>query len=1742
MSRRPRPLDVAIVGMACRFPGAGDLFAYWENTLAARDSIREVPPSRWDPAVFFDPDSTEPGRVAGRRGGYLDEPIPFDPASFGIMPRTVEGGEPEQFLVLDAARSALADAGVLGGLDGRRVEVVIGRGNYFNRGNLTRLQHGRVLEQTLSILHALHPDWLESDLDAIRADLRSNLPPFESATIPGQLTNATAGRLADRFNLAGASFVVDAASASGLVAVDLGARALVERRADLAIVGSVYIEADVDFPMVFSRLGGLSRSGRARPFAEDADGMVPGEGVGVVVLKRLKDAERDGDRVYAVLKGLGLASDGRGPGLAAPDARGHLRAIRRAYRRSGVEPATVGLIEGHGLGVPAADRAELRALRAAFPPTSTGSRRVLGAASGLIGHAMPAAGIAGLIKAALSLHHRVLPASIGADRPHRLLARVDRPLALNPTTRPWIQGVSTPRRAGVNAFGFAGISAHAVLEEHPASADGVTAGAMLRWPSEAILIEAGDREGLVRRVRRLVEQIERRPDVGLKDLAYTLAIEARECVGSYRERPSTLPSPSRGEGLIHPLAGVRLGLVVGSTSELITRLESILPRIADPSCRSIRDGRGVYFWEKPLAIEGGVACLFPGEGSQYAGMLADLCPHFPEVRKLFDTSDRLARESGVDRLPSETLFGAATGDPALWQSGIAVNVVLSSQWALYQLLLNLGLRPSAVAGHSSGEFLALAAAGVVRVDRGLEDRFAELAALFTRVDAAGGVAARLVGVAAGRERVEAAIGGRAGVVSVAVDNCPHQVVIAGPTDEVEPVAARLREQGVMTDDLPFSRAYHTPAFAPMLGPIRDFFDSLDVSPPALPLYSCCSAARMPGDVDEVKRLAVAQWTRPVEFRRTIDAMHAAGLRMFVDVGARGNLAGFVEDTLRGEAAFTVAANLPRRSGLTQLNHLVASLYAHGVDLTPEYLFARRRPERIDLDAPAPSKSTSVLEVGFPEMRLSAGVIERFRAICDEDSRRVRCADALPPSSNGKAPAVSSEDRPHSGPYEDEQTHDFAARLEQASFEVRPSGGIDEPPDDPAMLAYLDAMDGFLSAQRAVMDGYLGAGVEGDHLGFDVLDSTHATPHPNPPPQGGRGTEESPRHWGGDKQSYIAEVQSVPLPPCGGGLGWGVDRGEDARIQVSAVAILPDPQPRFTTADLRPRPPMADPGPWAGVVTRIVEGREVEAVITLDAEGDPVAEHHTFGGRRISALDPSRKGLPVLPFTVMAEMLAQVSARLMPGATLVGFRDLRARRWVRYEDEPIALEVIARADPDQPGEVVAALYNRVKPGDAPDVEGIVRFAHERTSPPQSARLRVEQPEASRFTARSIYDDQWLFHGPALQSVVEIGAISDLGIEGTLRVLPRGGLYRDPTVPRPLTDPIVLDAYTHLLGAWGLDRLPEGDVIFPLRLARLDIFGDDPPEGADCPCQIRVKAMDRHRVAVDAEILRPDGRVWMRLDDWEDWRFYWPSRYRDVFRQPDRTLLGEPLLLADGHDAVAVWLEPPADMGRPVWRDVLEQVQLSPEERAGCLKPTGHEGRRTLRLWGRIAAKDAARRLWLEDGKPPTFPADLSIEPDPDGRPVLRLRADPGGVGMPAVSIAHKEGVAVAIAARSPVARVGIDVERIVERADSFEAVAFSAVERDWLDRVGPDDRVEWIARLWCAKEAVAKATGHASIAGPSSVEVVAMDVSNGRMEVTLGPEFASACRELSGAPVVVHTRRRGDYAWAWTLTDAEVLDR
>ncbi|MFO0891869.1 MAG: polyketide synthase [Isosphaeraceae bacterium] len=392
----------------------------------------------------------------------------FDPLSHGIPPIAV-GGEPDQWLALRLAYEAMSDAGCLG-LDEsvrQRTAVILGKGTYLNGGNAIAVQHGLVVTQTLEILRSLHPEYTDAQLEMLRKELKRTLPPFTPEKMAGLVPNVIVGRIANRLDLMGPAQTVDAACASSLVAVHQAMRDLTSGDCDLALAGGSQIWIPIPTVSIFCQLGALSRRQQIRPFDEAADGTLLGEGIGMLVLKRLSDAERDGNRIYAVLRGAGVASDGRGSSVMAPRVEGAELALRRAYESSGISPRTVGLIEAHGTGTLVGDLNEVQALSRVFGRRDGGHPRcALGSVKSMIGHTIPASGVAGIIKTALALYHRIIPPTLHCDRPSPRLGLEQTPFYIASDARPWVHGAAEPRRAGVNAFGFGGINAHVVLEEH----------------------------------------------------------------------------------------------------------------------------------------------------------------------------------------------------------------------------------------------------------------------------------------------------------------------------------------------------------------------------------------------------------------------------------------------------------------------------------------------------------------------------------------------------------------------------------------------------------------------------------------------------------------------------------------------------------------------------------------------------------------------------------------------------------------------------------------------------------------------------------------------------------------------------------------------------------------------------------------------------------------------------------------------------------------------------------------------------------------------------------------------------------------------------------------------------------------------------------------------------------------------------------------------------------------------------
>ncbi|MGH3310681.1 MAG: polyketide synthase, partial [Streptomyces sp.] len=472
--------------MGALFPGAGNLESYWRNITGGVDAITDVPAGRWDEEYYAADGPRQADRIYCRRGGFVDQEAEYDLTRFGIMPTSVAGTEPDQLIALDVAHQSIEDAGGAGMLpaDRQRVGVVLGRGGYLTPGLVRLDQRVRTTHQVMRTLRELVPELDEDRLQQVRSAFAEQLGPEAPESAIGLVPNLAASRVANRLDLRGPAYTVDAACASSLVAVDHAVRELDAGRCDVMLAGGVHHCHDITLWSVFSQLGALSRSQRIRPLHRAADGVLIGEGTGIVVLKRLADAERDGDRVYAVVTGTGVASDGRSASLFSPDPGGQVRAVRQAWDAAGLDPRAadaIGLLEAHGTATPAGDDAELTTIAEVFGAgtdtgTGTGMRTgagmgtgaggpaVIGSVKSMIGHTMPAAGIAGLIKAALAVHHGVLPPTLHCEDPNPALARtgfvpLDR-------SRPWERPASgAPRRAGVNAFGFGGINAHVVLEE-----------------------------------------------------------------------------------------------------------------------------------------------------------------------------------------------------------------------------------------------------------------------------------------------------------------------------------------------------------------------------------------------------------------------------------------------------------------------------------------------------------------------------------------------------------------------------------------------------------------------------------------------------------------------------------------------------------------------------------------------------------------------------------------------------------------------------------------------------------------------------------------------------------------------------------------------------------------------------------------------------------------------------------------------------------------------------------------------------------------------------------------------------------------------------------------------------------------------------------------------------------------------------------------------------------------------------
>jgi len=937
---------IAIVGAGAVLPDAANVNAFWENVKSGRYSISEVTPDRWDPAFYYDADPKVPDKTYSKIGGWVRE-FTWDPMKWHmpLPPRVTDAMDPAQKWAIAATREALEDYGYpKRHLDPDRVAVILGNAMAGEKHYLTALrvffpEYAHELAEISSF--AALPETVRAEITRELHDrIGKRLPEITEDSMPGELANCIAGRIANLYNFHGPNFICDAACASAMAAMTAAVEGLVANDFDAVITGGIDRNMGAQTFVKFCKIGALSATG-TRPYAEGADGFVMGEGSAIFVMKRLADAERDGDNIYAVLRGIGASSDGKGKGITAPNPIGQKFCLERAWQNAGLSPATATLIEGHGTSTRVGDVVEAQCIadllkRQDLPVHSV----ALGSVKSNIGHLKGAAGAAGLLKTALALRDKVLPPSVHCEHPSPDIDFAHSPVYVNTDLKPWTVPADIPRRAGVSAFGFGGTNFHIVLEEHiPHRLTGNGKRSIaVNLPQTAIA-----------EVVMNVKAAPSSPSASTASPACKIPLRGALLIGAASdseliERLSAVMKDAQAGRAPVPAAPAeadlrapqRLAIDYADAAELADKSAKALKAFAanQPAVWKALRAQGIF---RGQGVAPKVAFLYTGQGSQYVNMLRPLYNVEPIVAETFAEANRVMTPL-LGKPLTDFVFVDQT-DPAavskadddLRQTAITQPAVLAIDLALTRLLAAYGIQADMTMGHSLGEYGALVASGALPFEHALEAVSARGRGM-TRVAVAD--PGKMAAVFAPLTEVERILKSITGYVVIANINSEHQAVIGGASNAVAEAMQVLQEAGYEASELPVSHAFHTSIVAPASEPLRQELARLRVESPHLPVVANVNGEFYPTGPDAVPQmldLLAKQVASPVQFVKGLRTLYEAGARIFVEVGPKKALQGFAEDVLgdRGDvlALFT---NHPKFGDIASFNQALCGLYAAGL--------------------------------------------------------------------------------------------------------------------------------------------------------------------------------------------------------------------------------------------------------------------------------------------------------------------------------------------------------------------------------------------------------------------------------------------------------------------------------------------------------------------------------------------------------------------------------------------------------------------------------------------------------------------------------------------------------------------------------------------------------------------------------------------------------------------------------------------
>nr|WP_163655230.1 type I polyketide synthase [Listeria sp. PSOL-1] len=895
-TQESKSVDVAIVGMAGIFPGAEDKEEYWSNIVFGRDCITEIPDERWSKEMFYDPETKDTDHVVSKWGGFLGK-NDFDALEFGITPQSLAAIEPVQLLSLVVTKRALEDAGYTN-LDEDNFEetsVIFGAQG---AGELATSYGSRAGLQQL--------------LGELPEEAKEILPRLTEDSFPGVLSNVIAGRISNRLNTGGRNFTVDAACASSLAALDIALSELTTEKANMVILGGADLHNSIYDFLMFSSTFALSKKGRCATFDESADGIALGEGVGVVVLKRLEDAKRDGNKILAVIKGIGGSSDGKSLGLTAPSRRGQVKALEQAYEKAGVNPLDVGLIEAHGTGTAVGDQIELNALTDVFLDNGSKPGSIkLGSVKSQIGHTKCAAGVAGLMKAVNSVRYGIFPPTLhlrqpnAAYFPHSPFSfRTEKPSFWN----------EERRIAGISGFGFGGTNFHTIIQNYDTE---IIDTPIEHWPSELFVFAGETPEEAVELMEKVQALYTMNDKLKLRDIAYSISKYSQEKTIQYV-------------------------IVAKTREELLLRINMA------------KEGKTDESIQKRTKIDGKIAFMFSGQGSQRINMAADLFMVFPQLRRLLKGNERYEKILFSDqaftpeekRTQQEKIKDTKNAQPLL---GIV-------DTAIAQLLTSFGIQPDMVAGHSYGELPALSFAGVFDTDHLLQLSEKRATAILSSVSEDAG---KMAAVRTDKETMENIIAGLKEVWAVNY-NSPQQTVIAASQEGMKSFIKKAEELNLSYTEINVSCAFHSPLLAKAQDYFAEALSNVRFKKANLPVWSNTTSKVYPKDTSAIRKRLAEHVVKPVRFVEEVEAMYEDGARIFIEVGPGGTLTSLVNQTLAKEEFVSLQVERANEDGVTYFLQTLAKYIATGRTINMENMYKGRKVTLIDLEKPEKYKKNATV--------------------------------------------------------------------------------------------------------------------------------------------------------------------------------------------------------------------------------------------------------------------------------------------------------------------------------------------------------------------------------------------------------------------------------------------------------------------------------------------------------------------------------------------------------------------------------------------------------------------------------------------------------------------------------------------------------------------------------------------------------------------------------------------------------------